>query len=240
MADGTGTPHMVASAGTAALDPRLMLWLSPSFPTGAFAFSHGLEQAAARGWLPDAAALEAWLRDLVQHGSTRNDLILLAAAWRAVSNGDVATLGEINALALALQASSERHLETVTQGNAFLATLLAAWPCAGLDAVRATVAGDVAYPVIVGASAAAHGIALDATLIAFGLVFAGSLVSATIRLSVIGQTDGQRVLARLLHDIEAAARAAGMSCLDDLGAATFRSDIAQLAHETQYSRLFRS
>lgn len=240
MADGSHAPEMSAAADMAGLDPRLLLWLSPSFPVGAYAFSHGLEQAAACGWLPDAAALEAWLRDLVQHGSAGNDLILLASAWRAAGAGDLAALKEVNALALALQSSSERHLESVTQGNAFLANVLAAWPCSALEAVRAVLSGDIAYPVIVGAATAAHGIAREATLIAFGLAFAGSLVSASIRLSVIGQTDAQKVLARLLPDIEVAARAASTSSLDDLGGAAFRSDIAQLAHETQYTRLFRS
>ncbi len=240
MADGAGTPRVTSLGGIAGLDPRLMLWLSPSFPVGAFAFSHGLEQAAARGWLPDAAALEAWLRDLVQNGSAHNDLIVLASAWRAVHSGNMGALREANGLALVMQSATERHLETVTQGNAFASAILAAWPCSALEAARVVLPGDVAYPVIVGAAAAAHGIVCEATLIAFGLAFASGLVSAAIRLSVIGQTDAQKVLARLLPDIEAAARAASTSSLADLGSATFRSDIAQLAHETQYSRLFRS
>lgn len=244
MADGTGQPPDW-SRRIASLDPRLMLWLSPAFPVGAFAFSHGLEQAAARGWVKNAATLEAWLRDLVQFGSLRNDLVLLAAAWRAVRGHETSGLAEINELALALQPSAERHLETRTQGNAFLATILAAWPCEGLVELRQALldtngGSDVAYPVAVGAVAAVHGIAADAALMGYALAFAGNLVSAAIRLSVIGQTDGQRVMAALMSDLEAAACASVTSTLDDLGSATFRSDLAQLTHETQYSRLFRS
>ena len=252
MADGAGSTPLDWSRRVALVDPRLMLWLSPAFPVGAFAFSHGLEQAVARGWLPDVKALQAWLRDLVQHGSLHNDLVLLAAAWRAACGGGVPPLREINDLALALQPSSERQLETRTQGNAFLATILAAWPCEGLEKVRTTLlasssvshpgggCGDIAYPVAVGAVTAAHGVALDAALTGYAIAFSGNLVSAAIRLSVIGQTDGQRVMAALLPDLDQLAAAAITSTLDDLGSCAFRSDLAQLAHETQYSRLFRS
>jgi urease accessory protein len=272
MADGAGLPDASWSSRMAGLDARLLLWLSPGFPVGAYAFSHGLEQAVERGWLTSAAALEAWLRDIVQLGSLRNDLVLVVAAWQAVQAkteppGDRPMpetgmlgcsgfgLGEINGLALALQPSAERHLESRSQGNAFLSTILAAWPCSGLADVRRALISpqshlgmsasegqtvDVAYPVAVGAVAAAHDIGLDAVLLGYGLAFAGNLVSAAIRLSVIGQTDGQRVLAALLADLDAAAADAATATLDDLGNATLRSDITQLAHETQYSRLFRS
>jgi len=217
-----------------------MLWLSPAFPVGGFAFSHGLEQAAARGWVKNAADLEAWLRDLLEVGSARNDLILLAAAWRAVAGEDPAALREVHELALAMQPSAERHLETVTQGNSFMTIVRAAWPCAALDMACSTLQGDTAYPTAVSAAAAAHGIPLGPSLTAYAIAITGNLVSAAIRLSIIGQTDGQRVLASLLAVAVSAAASASGSTLADIGGATFRSDIAQLAHETQYTRLFRS
>jgi urease accessory protein len=222
------------------VDPRLLVWLSPQFPVGAFAFSHGLELAAERGWVRDRAGLEAWLGDLVAMGSLRNDLVLLTAAWRAAASDDRAGLTAVNELALALQPSAERHLEAVTQGNAFLATVRAAWSCKRLDQAADALAGDVAYPVAVGMVAAAHGIGLEGTLLAYAIAFAGNLVSAAIRLSLVGQTDGQRVIAALLPAIACAADAAASSTLDDLGSASLASDLASLAHETQYSRLFRS
>lgn len=222
------------------IDPRLIIWLSPSFPVGAFAYSHGLELAADRGWVRNAEDLLAWLTDLVAQGSLRNDAILLAAAWRAVARSDVNTLKAINELALALQPSAERRLEAVTQGNAFLSTLIAAWPAEKLRAVARVLTGDVAHPVAVGAGTAAHDIALDGVLHGFGIAFVTNLVSAAIRLSIVGQTDGQRVIASLMPLIAVAAAGAAAATLDDLGSATLRSDLASLAHETQYSRLFRS
>jgi urease accessory protein len=222
------------------VDPRLIIWLSPSFPVGAFAYSHGLELAADRGWVRNGDDLAAWLADLVRNGSLRNDMIFLSAAWRAVAASDSAALNSINELALALQPSAERHLETVTQGNAFLSTLVAAWPVERLQTVADTVQGALAYPVAVGAGTSAHGIPLDGVLYAFGIAFVTNLVSASIRLSIVGQTDGQRVIAALMPAIAEAALTAETATLDDVGSATLRADLASLAHETQYSRLFRS
>jgi urease accessory protein len=223
-------------------DPRLLAWLSPAFPVGAFAYSHGLEWAVERGWVRDRATLTEWLRDLVRHGAIRNDMILLAAAWRAVVGDQMRGLAEVNALALALQPSGERHLETVTQGNAFLETVRAAWSgdSDALDDMARALAPDVAYPVAVGAATAAHDLPLTETLNACGLAAVSNLTSAAIRLSAVGQTDAQRTIAALMPELAACATAAGQSTLDDLGGAVYRSDIASLAHETQYTRLFRS
>lgn len=218
----------------------LMVWLSPAFPVGGFAYSHGLEWAFETGDLSDAEGLADWLDALVEHGSLRNDLILFAAAWRASGEGGAAALREVAELALALANSAERRLETVTQGNAFVAAIAASWPCTSIDALRAAWAGDVAYPIAVGVAASGHGLPLGPSLEAFALAFIANLVSAAVRLGVVGQTDGQKVIARLTPTLRVAATRAETMALDDLGGCVFRSDLASLQHETQYSRLFRS
>ena len=246
----------------------LRIWLSPSFPVGAFAYSHGLEAAAARGLVTSRDDLEDWLRTLLRQGSVRNDLVLLAAAWGAVclapaldverplprprrstrgegvarfrEDSERDGIADINALALALQPSAERYLETSQQGGSFVATCLAAWPCASLVALRTECPGAIAYPVALGVAAAGHGIALGAVLEGAALAFVQNLVSAAIRLSINGQTDGQRVVAALIPDIAEAARWTETTTLDDLGAACFSSDLVSLEHETLGTRLFRS
>ncbi|MBS0244268.1 MAG: urease accessory protein UreF [Proteobacteria bacterium] len=245
---GSGrSPHRRARAAArsrskslANVDPRLLVWLSPSFPVGAFAYSHGLEWAAGQSLVHDRATLEAWLVDLVELGSLRNDLIFVAAAWHAVVTNDAKQLIDLNDLALALQPSAERHLESVTQGTSFVRVMRDAWPTSALAPVTEALAEAAANPIAVGACTAAHGIALPGTLLAYAIAFATNLTSAAIRLSVVGQTDAQRVLATHMPRLDAAARAAETHTLDDLGGATLRSDLASLAHETQYTRLFRS
>ncbi|WP_370643599.1 urease accessory protein UreF [Shinella sp. NM-101] len=224
---------MTAMADTVAL-VRLMTWLSPAFPVGAFSYSGGLEQAVADGDVGDAQTLRGWLLCLLAHGTLWNDAVLLAAAHRAFD--DAERLAEIAALAGALSGSAERHLETMLQGGAFLAAA-ASWPHPVLDALGEA----AAYPVAVGAVSAAHGIGAEAALAAFLHAVASNLVSVAIRCGVIGQKNAVSVLAGLEEEIIAlAAAAAGSTLDDDLGSATIRADIASLRHETLPTRLFRS
>lgn len=217
----------------------LYIWLSPAFPVGAFAYSHGLEQAAERGLVTSRATLQAWLADLIEHGSLRNDLIVLAASYRATAARDPAALVAANSLALALQPSAERFLETTQQGGSFLLAIANAWPHPPVLG-RGALGDVIAYPAAVGIAAAAHAVPLSATLTAFGFAFVTNLTSAAIRLSVMGQTGAQAIIAALTPQILAAATAALTASLEDIASATFSADLCSLEHETQYSRLFRS
>jgi urease accessory protein len=228
------------AASSIAGERLLFMWLSPSFPVGAFAYSQGLEMAVERGLVSSRATLQDWMSALITHGSLRNDLIFLAAAHRAVVARDSDALTSANALACALQPSAERHLEATQQGGSFLTAIAGAWSNAAFAETRAWLDGAVSYPIAVGLTAAAHGVALAPTLDAFAFAWASTLTSAAIRLSVVGQTDAQGVIAALAGALSAAALQAQAQTLDDIGGAAFSADLASLEHETQYSRLFRS
>lgn len=226
---------------TAMIDAlRLMAWLSPTYPVGAFAYSHGLEWAVEAGDVRDEASLSGWLDDVVERGAARNDLILCTEAHRAAAAGEALALAEVNDLALALAPSRELHLETSQQGRSFLDATLAAWPCPALDVVGGVLGGAVALPVAVGASSAAHGMACLPTLSAYGLAFVQNLVSAALRVAPVGQSAGTRIIAGLAPRVAALAEAAQDLGLDALGSATLRLDLGSMRHETQYSRIFRS
>jgi urease accessory protein len=218
---------------------RLMIWLSPAFPVGGYSYSHGLEWAVAEGGIADRLALLQWVEDVLVHGAGRSDVILLAEAWRAVAAGDGRRLGQATELAGALVPSAERRLETLAQGRAFLDAVQAVWPLPLLDALWVQDA-EVAYPVAVGACAAAHGLPLVASALAFCQAFAAALVSAGVRLIPLGQTDGLRVLAQLEAVIPPLVVTALRAGLADVGGAALGADIASMRHETQSARLFRS
>jgi urease accessory protein len=218
----------------------LLAWLSPAYPVGAYAYSHGLEWATDAGEIADETSLAAWLADVLEHGAGRSDAILLAAAHRAAAVGDPVALIEVNDLALAVAPSQELRLETRQQGRSFLDTTLAAWPTDLLGSLAPNFDDEIAYPVAVGLAAGAHGLPLPPTLEAFLLAFLQNLISAALRLAPIGQTAGTRVLAQLAPAIIGLARAVPDLTLDDAGSATFRADLGSFLHEAQYTRLFRS
>lgn len=211
---------------------RLLAWLSPAFPIGSFAYSGGLERAVHDGLVADAADLGSWLSSVMGHGAMWNDAVLMAEAHR--SAGEAGRLAECAELAEALAGSRERHQETLLLGEAFLSAARA-WPLTPV-----AMAKILAYPVAVGAIAAAHGVACDEAIAAYLHAFVSQAISAAIRLSVCGQKDGVALLVALESAIVDVAARAVRSTLDDLGSAAIQADIVSLRHETQRVRLFRS
>ncbi len=218
----------------------LLVWFSPAFPVGAFAYSHALEWAVETGDFRDFGSCLDWLGALLRSGGPRNDAILFAEAYAAALASDWPRLFEANALALALCGGAERRLETSAQGGAFVAAASLAWSCRPLDEIKRRQPHQIAYPIAVAAACAGHKIKLFASLRAFTLSIVANLVSSAVRLSVMGQSDGQRALAELAPRVVEVAEDAERSTLDGIASAALRSDIAAMRHETQYSRLFRS
>ena len=219
---------------------RLMAWLSPAFPVGAFSYSSGIEWAVEANDITDAETLRAWLHVMLTDGGGFCDAILFAHAHRAVAENDDKALRDVAELAAAFAPSKERHLETTAQGNAFVEATRAAWGCAAIEKLKTIWDGPVAYPVAVATASAGHGIALEPALAAYLQAIAANWVSAGVRLIPLGQSDGQRVLAALEPAVTATVQRALVAKLDDLGSSAFRADLASARHETQYTRLFRS
>jgi urease accessory protein len=209
---------------------RLLAWLSPGFPTGAFACSHGLEWAVETGDIADEPTLQAWLEDVLVHGTGRTDAILLRHAHRAAR--DPARLEAIAELACAAAPARERRSETTDLGTAFAAAA-APWSPPPLPPAPP-------YPVALGALAGAHGIDEDATVAVHLQAFAANLISAAVRLVPLGQSAGLRVLAATEPAIRHVTETTRAAALDELGGCAFRSDLAAMRHETQYTRLFRT
>jgi urease accessory protein len=219
---------------------RLMTWLSPAFPVGAFSYSSGIEWAVEAGDIGDAASLRDWLASMLADGPGFCDGVFLAHAHRAASSRDDTGLRDIAELAAAFVPSRERQLETSAQGRAFIDIARAAWNCDGLDQMISHCDGTIVYPIAVGLVSAAHAIPLAPTMHAFLHALTSNWISAAARLVPLGQTDSQHVLALLERTVVSTAKRALTASPDDLGSATFRADLAGVRHETQYTRLFRS
>lgn len=218
---------------------RLLVWSSPSYPIGAFSYSHGLEWAVEEGSVRNVATLVDYIGAVISRGGGWIDAVLFAQAHRCAH--DAGRLDAISELASAFRASSETALEARQQGAAFLLVTRRAWPHALLDAF-AERQGDapVVQAVTMALACAAHGIALEAALNAFLHATVANLVSAGVRLVPLGQTDGQIALATMAGHVANTAARALEADLDELGTAAPKLEFCSLRHETQYTRLFRS
>jgi urease accessory protein len=226
-----------------ASDPlyRLLAWLSPAYPVGAFSYSHGVETAVEEGLIKDRASLVGWLDSVLRRGTGAVDGALFAAGWRAASAGDWSSFDAVAERAAAWRGTAEMALESRQQGGSFLSITRTAWPHQALDEAHRRLEGELALPVAVALAAAVHGIALEQALTGYLHAFTANLISAALRAVPLGQTDGQVALAALESAVHDTAQAAvAVESLDDVGTATPLLDWCSLRHEIQYTRLFRS
>lgn len=219
---------------------QLMSWMSPSYPVGAYTYSHGIEYAVEAGLINNIEHLIPWLKDVVEFGSGRNDTILLTEAYSAAEEKDEARLVQVAELGYACRPTKEMELETSAQGRAFVTVTQDVFPSASLEALTKKWSGPIIYPVAVAAVAADRGVGLEETLTAYLHGFVSNLVSAAVRIIPLGQTDGQRSIAALEEVTARQVQYALQSTLDDIGTATLMVDWCSTQHETQYTRLFRS
>lgn len=206
----------------------LAQWFSPSYPIGAFSYSHGLEWAAQAGDVTDGQSLKAWIEDCLQSGAGRSDALFLAAAFKAET---LAQLTDIDETARAFATSRERLRETTLQGAAFARVTSDVW-----DQPHRV----WTYPVAVGHAARLAGVPLEQTTQFYLHAFAANLVAAGQRLLNVGQTEAQSIVRSLAPLCLAISRDTAEGDLDTLSGTAFLADIAAMKHETQYSRMFRT
>lgn len=204
----------------------LSQWLSPAFPVGGFAYSHGLEWAMDAGDVTDAAGLEAWVADVLRCGAGQADASLLAAAM--APGADHAALDD---LARALCPAAERWVETRDQGAAFAAAVNAA---TGTDDPAASL------PVAVGRAASRLALAPDLVGALYLQGFVTNIVLSAVRFLPLGAGEGQRIVTSLRQTVLDVARRAVRTRPEDVRTATFGVDLAAMRHQDMETRMFRT
>ncbi|MEM1374439.1 MAG: urease accessory UreF family protein [Pseudomonadota bacterium] len=199
----------------------LTQWLSPAFPLGSFAYSHGLETAISDGKVRDATSLQDWLEIVVARGGGWSDAILLCATLRGE---------DVRGLARALAGSRERLEETEAQGAAFASTLRA----------MGQEARDGPLPVALGEAARALDLAPETVASMYLQSFTSNLVSCAVRFVPLGQSTGQTVLSAMAPLIDDTARRAAQTRTEALYTGAVFSDISAMRHEAQDARIFRT
>lgn len=222
---------------------RLMTWLSPSFPVGAYTYSHGVEYAIEEGLVKNGESLKTWCEGALLYGAGQSDGQLFAESWKRAEAKDLSGLLDLNDFARAFRPTSEMALESEAQGRAFLSIIC---DLHEHDDVLAFAKGlkeksvHPSYPVVVGAVAAFEGVALEAALGAYLHAYCANIISAAVRLVPLGQTDGQKALVGLENVILDCVQSVLQKEFSDIGSASPMIDWTSMNHETQYTRLFRS
>jgi len=239
--------HTIMRNGLHSVQPlpflRLLAWLSPAFPIGSYSYSHGVEWAVEAGSVHDRASLVDWLAADLRYGPGRNEAIFFREAWSSAMRGDRFMLLEIAELAAAFRGTAEFALESAQQASACRSTLRQVWCDPLLDEIAETLADrriPLSLALVLGIRCAKQDIPMVLALPAFLQGYVANLVTAGVRLIPLGQTDGQAAIAALEDTVLATSAAAATVTIHDLGSAAFMVDLASMAHETQYTRLFRS
>lgn len=217
---------------------RLLQLASPSLPVGAYSYSEGLEYAVHIDRVKDAATLRAWLEDGLHYGSALLDAAVVCRVYEARQRGDGAAVQQWNCWLTASRESEELRQQSHDMGRALLRLLRDLKPsvpdCVSWRDEPCNFA--TAY-----ALAAVHwDIPCSDAIVGYLQGWAANLMSAGIKLIPLGQTAGQQ----MMWDLQIAIRTAAISAIsmtdDKLGVGGWGMALASMAHETQYTRLFRS
>ncbi len=218
-----------------------LIWLaSPALPVGSFSYSEGLEAAVDAGRVTDGPSAANWLADQLHLALARADLAVLVQALPAWDRGDTLRLRELDDWVLRTRETQELRLQSEQMGRSLVEWLKTVRPD---HAARAVDLGHLTYPVAYALAAlAASQAGASARAIALGFAFgwAENMAQAAIKSVPLGQSAGQRILARLAAEIPVAVDTA--LALPDDERQSFSPMLAVLSarHEHQYSRLFRS
>lgn len=240
MAEALASPRQAARSPAALLQ---VLWLaSPALPVGGFSYSEGLEAAVDAGLVVDEASAACWLTDQLHLALARSDLAVAAQAITAWQANDLDRIRQLNDWVLQTRETQEFRLQTEQMGRSLQewARQLGDLGAGVWERLSAAALQPPTYPVAMACAAASLDADVHDSLLGFAFGWAENMVQAAIKSVPLGQSAGQRTLARLAAEIPAAVDHAMALPDDERQAFTPLLAIHSARHETQYSRLFRS
>ncbi len=215
-----------------------LIWLaSPALPVGGFSYSEGLEAAVDAGLVTTEASAADWLADQLHLALARSDFAVVAQAVAAWREDDTARVLALDGWILRTRETHELRQQTEQMGRSLVEWLKAVRPEL---AARARPLGHLTYPVAWALAASAGGAGVRPILLAFAFGWAENMMQAAIKSVPLGQSAGQRILARLAQEIPPAVDHALSLADEDRQAFSPMLAILSARHEHQYSRLFRS
>jgi urease accessory protein len=216
---------------------RLLRLASPALPVGAFAYSQGLEWAVESGVVHDERSAQAWVQSLLKGSLATFELPVLVALIGAWRSADTVGVTALNAVFLAARETAELRAETLAMGAALLAALFAG---SDIDCTALKTIPEPCYPTSFAFACAAWRIGTADAALGYCFAWLENQVTAAIKLVPLGQSAGQKILARLSPLVATAVEAAIRLEKERWSNFAPLYAIASCRHETQYTRLFRS
>ncbi len=217
---------------------RLLQLCSANLPTGAYAFSLGLETATEEGWVTNQNQARTWLEVQLRYSVGGSDLPILLRSLKTLENNDVESLLHWNRMALTLRETKELRLTDSATGEALMRILK------GLENghLSTPLSTEKEISFVTAFAFAAHQWRIPAVDACMGYAWSWleNQVAAATKLVPLGQTQSQQLLETLQPNVLSALEYAKTCADSDIGESLPMLSVASCWHEHQYSRLFRS
>lgn len=218
----------------------LLRLASPQLPIGGYSYSQGLEMAVENGQVSDPPSARRWLEDQLLLNLARFEAPLLLAHCEAAERDDWPRLLQLAAEHRASRETRELQLESRQMGYS-LAQLLDGLPELDQPARDCLAAADEPGLALAWALAArAWRIEPADALAAWLWGWLENQLAVLMKTLPLGQQAAQRLTSQLLPVLSQAQREASQLPEAAWGSAPFGLVLTSMAHERQYSRLFRS
>jgi urease accessory protein len=217
---------------------RLLQLVSPALPVGAYSYSEGLETLVDREVVNNKETLEKWLEHELSYGSIRIETAIMLRSYHSVCENDLEALDKWNAWLSAARETEELRQQSWQMGRSLLKLLVELQP--QYSSFASAIESPCNYAVAFGIAAAGWKIDNKVAAIGYLQSWTANIISAGVRLIPLGQTAGQQILINL-HDLIIEITQKILSLKDEeLSSCSWGLALASMAHQTQYTRLFRS
>ena len=225
---------------------QLLQLASPVLPVGAYSYSDGLETLVDTGVIVHQQSLQKWLEQELHYGAIRLETAVMVRSYRSSSEGDLAALGYWNTWLTAAKETAELREQSWQMGDSLIRLLLdledleQRTDSTTIQDLASAVGHPCNYAIAFGIGAAYWQIDLPAAVLGYLHSWASNLIGAGVKLIPLGQTTGQKLLLNLNQKLVLASQEILTLQDEDLSSCGWGLSLASMAHETQYTRLFRS
>lgn len=211
---------------------------SPALPVGAYSYSEGLETLIDSGTIENEQSLKHWLEQELRYGAIRLEAAVMVRAYNSAKLSDTEALSYWNNWLTAARETEELRSSSAQMGRSLIRLLLELQP--QVTFMANAVGLPCNYAIAFGIAAAHWQIDLSSAILGYLHSWTTNLITAGIKLIPLGQTAGQKLLLELHVNLSSATQDILSLDDDDLNSCGWGLSLASMAHETQYTRLFRS